>query len=91
VRGEEPIAPVRYPCIGPATSGAESLSNGQQGGGERGGIRGESNLGRTCAADKLIPEAWVGEDIIVLVGEGLESLEGPLLEVNDREPLSTIC
>ncbi len=31
-----------------------------------------------------IPEAWIGEDIIVLAGESLEPLEGPLLEVNDR-------
>ena len=35
-------------------------------------------------ADKPIPEAWLGEDIVVPAGEGLESLEGPLLEVNDR-------
>jgi hypothetical protein len=35
-------------------------------------------------ADKPIPEAWVGEDIIVLVGESLEPFDGPLLEVNDR-------
>jgi hypothetical protein len=47
-------------------------------------MRGESNLGRSPVVDKPIPEAWVGEDIVVLVGEGLEPLEGPLLEVNDR-------
>jgi hypothetical protein len=31
-----------------------------------------------------IPEAWIGEDIVVWAGERLEPLEGPLLEVNDR-------
>ncbi len=37
-------------------------------------------------ADKpiSIPEAWIGDDIAVLVGESLESFGGPLLEVNDR-------
>ena len=35
-------------------------------------------------ADISIPEAWIGDDIVVLVGDGLEPLEGPLLEVNDR-------
>jgi hypothetical protein len=38
-------------------------------------------------ADKsilTIPEAWIGDDIVVLVGDGLEPFNGPLLEVNDR-------
>lgn len=37
-------------------------------------------------ADKTIstPEAWIGDDIIVLIGESSEPLTGPLLEVNDR-------
>ena len=35
-------------------------------------------------ADISIPEAWIGDDIVVLVGDGLEPLNGPLLEVNDR-------
>jgi hypothetical protein len=35
-------------------------------------------------ADKSIPAAWIGDDIVVLVGDGLEPLGGPLLEVNDR-------
>jgi hypothetical protein len=50
-------------------------------------MRGGSNLGRSSMADKsipAIPEAWIGDDIVVLVGDVLEPLEGPLLEVNDR-------
>jgi hypothetical protein len=35
-------------------------------------------------AEKPVPEAWVGKDVIVLAGEGLDPLPGPLLEVNDR-------
>jgi hypothetical protein len=35
-------------------------------------------------ADISIPEAWTGDDIVVLIGDGLEPLNGPLLEVNDR-------
>jgi len=35
-------------------------------------------------ADKSIPAAWIGDDIGVLVGDGLEPLGGPPLEVNDR-------
>ena len=45
---------------------------------------GENNPERSRVADKPTPEAWVGEDIIVLVGESLEPFDGPLLEVNDR-------
>ena len=47
-------------------------------------MRGGSKLGRSCMADISIPEAWIGDDIVVLVGDGLEPLEGPLLEVNHR-------
>ena len=52
----------------------------------RGRMRCESNLRRICVADKTIstPEAWIGDDIIVLIGESSETLTGPLLEVNDR-------
>ena len=35
-------------------------------------------------ADISIPEAWIGDDIVVLVGDGFEPFNGPLLEVNDR-------
>jgi hypothetical protein len=47
-------------------------------------MRGGSNLGRSSMADISIPEAWIGDDIVVLVGDSLEPLEGPLLEVNHR-------
>jgi hypothetical protein len=39
---------------------------------------------RSRVAETPIPEAWIGDDIVVLVGEGLEALDGPLLEVNER-------
>ena len=35
-------------------------------------------------AERPVPEAWIGENVAVLVGEALEPLGGPLLEVNDR-------
>jgi hypothetical protein len=35
-------------------------------------------------AERPVPEAWIGETVAVLVGEALEPLGGPLLEVNDR-------
>jgi len=30
------------------------------------------------------PDAWIGEDVMVQVGNPVESFWGPLLEVNDR-------
>ncbi len=35
-------------------------------------------------AETPIPEAWIGDDVVVLVGEDLEPIDGPLLEVNER-------
>ena len=33
-------------------------------------------------AEQSVPEAWIGDDVGVLIGESKEGLEGPLLEVN---------
>ena len=35
-------------------------------------------------AEQSVPEAWIGDDVGVLIRESKEGLEGPLLEVNDR-------
>ena len=35
-------------------------------------------------AEANVPEAWIGDDVVVLAGENLQPIDGPLLEVNNR-------
>ena len=35
-------------------------------------------------AGEQIPETWIGQEVIVLVGRNKETFDGPLVDVNDR-------